>query len=180
MRTKLASRSILMTIRPVPGLIYSRSDFATIAGPKGGNQFGHSSGITITDADGKELWNDKSPGGATSCANPNMELKVKSSCWDGEYIFNCGCDVFARMQGCNVQTSGGRSFKGEVDSSTQFIGIAISQTNICGASFPVRDECKEGATFEVVSHNPKMSVIVRLHGTSERQAMEGMPGCYVK
>jgi len=134
-------------------VIYARSSFSTIAGPKGGNVHSHSSGITIADAEGKPLWNDKTPGGATSCANPNMELKIWSSCWDGEYIFNCGTDVFARMQGCDVTTSGGRSFKGEVDSSTEFIGIAISTSNTCGLSIPVRDNC-DGATFHVVAHNP--------------------------
>ena len=134
-------------------VIYAHDSFSTIAGPKGGNVHVHSGGITIADMEGKPIWNDNAPGGATSCANPNIELKIWSSCWDGEYTFNCGMDVFARMQGCDVATSGGRSFKGEVDASIDFIGIAISTSDTCGLSIPTRDNC-DGATFHVVAHNP--------------------------
>jgi hypothetical protein len=134
-------------------VFYSTSSFSTIACPNGGNVHGHSSGITVADMEGKPLWNDKEPGGAISCANPNMELRIWSSCWDGEYIFNCGTDLYANIRSCGLKTSGGRSFYGEVDASIEFIGISISVSNTCGLSIPTRDNC-DGATFHVVAHNP--------------------------
>ncbi|KAF9775149.1 hypothetical protein IL306_006775 [Fusarium sp. DS 682] len=133
--------------------IYSRGDFATISGGTG-NEFGHSTGLTITDSEGKELYSESYPGGASPCANPNMELKIKSSCWEGEFTFNCAADVFGKIKGCDVVPGGGDSWPGKVDSSTEFIGIAISQTHVCGGGFPTGGECGEGATFSIASHNP--------------------------
>ncbi|CAG7558738.1 unnamed protein product [Fusarium equiseti] len=134
-------------------VFYSTGSFSTIAGPKGGNVHGHSSGFTVADMEGKPLWNDKEPGGVAACINPNMELRIWSSCWDGEYIFNCGVDLYANIQSCGVKTRGGRSFYGEVDASIDFIGIAISLSNTCSLSIPTRDNC-DGTTFHVVAHDP--------------------------
>ncbi|KAM5516710.1 hypothetical protein FOXYSP1_03661 [Fusarium oxysporum f. sp. phaseoli] len=61
--------------------IYSHGNFATISGGTG-NKFGHNTGLTITDSARKEPYSEPYSGGASPCANPNMELKIKSSCWE--------------------------------------------------------------------------------------------------
>ncbi|KAJ4246020.1 hypothetical protein NW762_013764 [Fusarium torreyae] len=143
------------TIEKNLNFIYSRGDFATVGGTSG-NEFGHRTGLTITDADGKELYSESYPGGASPCANPNMELRITSSCWEGEFKFNCAANVMGVIQNCDVVPSGDGllSWPGKVDSSTEFVGIAISQTDVCGGGFPTGGECGDGATFNIASHNP--------------------------
>ncbi|PNP73795.1 hypothetical protein FNYG_12985 [Fusarium nygamai] len=131
--------------------IYSRGDFAT--GGPGGTQTGHTSGLTITDNTGKELYSESYPGNASPCANPNMELKIKSSCWEGEFSFNCAASAFGRINGCEVK-AGDNKFPGKVDSDENFTGISVSVQDVCGGGFATGGDCGEGATFEIASHNP--------------------------
>lgn len=63
--------------------IYFHGNFTTISGGTG-NKFGHNTGLTITDSARKEPYSESYSGGASPCANPNMELKIKSSCWEDE------------------------------------------------------------------------------------------------
>lgn len=131
--------------------IYSRGDFAT--GGPGGTQTGHTSGLTITDNTGKELYSESYPGNASPCANPNMELKITSSCWEGELSFNCAASAFGRINGCEVK-AGDTKFPGKVDSDENFTGISVSVQDVCGGGFATGGDCGEGATFVIASHNP--------------------------
>ncbi|PCD42199.1 hypothetical protein AU210_004731 [Fusarium oxysporum f. sp. radicis-cucumerinum] len=63
--------------------IYFYGNFTTISGGTG-NKSGHNTGLTITDSARKEPYSEPYSGGASPCANPNMELKIKSSCWEDE------------------------------------------------------------------------------------------------
>ncbi|KAI3587991.1 hypothetical protein IWW34DRAFT_840263 [Fusarium oxysporum f. sp. albedinis] len=55
--------------------IYFHGNFTTISGGTG-NKFGHNTGLTITDSARKEPYSEPYSGGASPCANPNMELKI--------------------------------------------------------------------------------------------------------
>jgi hypothetical protein len=150
-----ASLSVAQTIEKNLNFIYSRGDFATIPGPGGvGGEFGHSTGLTITDANGAELYSEDYPGGASPCANPEMELKITSSCWEGEYTFKCSSDNFGNYQSCSVSDGGILAWPGAVDKSIEYVGISISVSGTCGGGFPTGGECGEGATFAIASHNP--------------------------
>ncbi|KAG7417820.1 hypothetical protein ACKAV7_002910 [Fusarium commune] len=137
--------------------IYSRGNFAIISGGTG-NKFGHNTGLTKTDSAQKEPYSESYSGGASPCDNPNMELKIKSSCWEGELAFNYAADIYGKIKGCDVVPDGGLSRQEKVDPSTESIGIAISQTDVCGGGFPTGGECGEGATLSIASHTLEVRI----------------------
>lgn len=134
--------------------VYSRGDFSTISNGVG-NENGHSSGFTITDADGNELYNEAYPDDVTPCsAYDGTTFKFSSSCWDGEYSFHCTGDQYGNIKSCEAGPDGGDQVEGSTDSDTNFIGIAIAMDHSCGAGLTVPKDCGPGATFNIESHIP--------------------------
>ncbi|KAI9159157.1 Glucan 1,3-beta-glucosidase [Paramyrothecium foliicola] len=140
---------------PNLNFVYARKDWASSPGIGGGADFGHTSGFTITDTEGNELWHEEYPGGASPCANPLMELRFTSSCWDGQWVFKCSSDNFARYQSCSAGVDGGVvEWPGAVDKSIHYAGISITVSGTCGGSFSTNSVCGKGDTFKLESHKP--------------------------
>lgn len=89
----LTGAALLGAVLPVMAdtgmnFFFSKNSFSTISGTKG-NEIAHSSGITITNNDGVELYTSNSPGGGTPCAA--FGGTTRKSCLDHGVLENSVC-----------------------------------------------------------------------------------------
>lgn len=118
-------------------VVWSQSDFSTIAGPNGGNEYGHSSGFALLDEDGKTIWTSDYPDDHSPCYNTDggRTFTLSADCM-GSYQFHCEADFGGDPKHCAVLDTSGREINSaDGDTDTNFIGIALSTDSQCGTNF---------------------------------------------
>lgn len=136
-------------------VVWSSGHFSTIAGPNGGNEFGHDSGFAVTNDKGQSYFDSAYPADHAPCYNTGdgREFKVMSSCWKAPRSFKCKSNFGGNPESCEVFDSVGNSLaKGKGNTDTKFIGIALTQSSSCGVNFELEadEHCDDKAEWRIV------------------------------
>ncbi|KAL2009479.1 hypothetical protein VTN00DRAFT_5286 [Thermoascus crustaceus] len=123
--------------------VWSRGGFETISGPAG-NEMGHSSGFTILDQDGNEIYSNAYPGDYAPCQMNGHTFTLSGGCFSAPFKFACTSKFDGNPKNCEVLDSSGNSLgKADGNTKTNFNGISISEDGTCSVGFTLgpNDHC---------------------------------------
>lgn len=121
--------------------VWSTGDFSTISGPSG-NEHGHFTGFNLTDENGESIYSVAAPNDYSPCQMEPYTFTLSGGCFAAgqQYEFQCKSEFSGTPEHCVVLDSSSNVIaEADGDSDITFIGIAISTSGYCGASFALGD-----------------------------------------